>query len=95
VHGFPKAFILRAMHTESFRRNLRSLAHQMRRIRILARAKGRLIDYLARRPNLVYQFFADANRVEEPIDVVIQPNFDNSPFSQPLSFARQPSPAGE
>ncbi len=83
VHGFPKPFILRAMQTSYFRRNIRSIAHQMRRLSTVARYKGRFVDFLARRPNLLYEFWADANRGDVPSSVVIQPNFDNSPLSMP------------
>ena len=41
-------------------------------------------DPPARRPNLLYQFWADTNRDEVPTHAVMQPNFDNSPFSQPV-----------
>jgi radical SAM superfamily enzyme YgiQ (UPF0313 family) len=84
VHGLPKAFILRLLDTDLYRRNVRRFARQMRRLRTAARAKGRVVDFLARRPNLIYQFWADTNRAEMPVDAVIQPNFDSSPFSQPV-----------
>jgi len=84
VHGFPRAFIRGLMKTDAFRRNIRTFARQMRRVRTIARAKGRLVDYVARRPNLVYQFWADTNRAEMPAEAVLQANFDNSPFSQPV-----------
>lgn len=84
VHGFPKAFITSLIKTDYFRNNVRGFAHQMRRIRKVARAKSRVVDYLAGRPNLVYQFWADTNRAEMPAGTVLQPNFDSSPFSQPV-----------
>jgi anaerobic magnesium-protoporphyrin IX monomethyl ester cyclase len=83
VHGFPKAVILSLIETDMYRRNVRGFAHQMRRVRTVARLKGRLVDYFAGRPNLVHQFWADTNRGEVPAGVVQQPNFDSSPFSQP------------
>jgi anaerobic magnesium-protoporphyrin IX monomethyl ester cyclase len=84
VHGFPKSVILPLIQTDFFRRNVRQFARQVRRVRTVARAKNRVADFLARRPNLLHQFWADTNRDEIPAGVVLQPNFDNSPFSQPV-----------
>ena len=84
VHGFPHGFIRQLMETDFYRRNIRGLTRQMRRVRKVARAKGRLVDRLARRPNLLQQFFDDSNRDEVPAGGTVQPNFDNSPFSQPV-----------
>ncbi|MCK6556416.1 B12-binding domain-containing radical SAM protein [Candidatus Binatia bacterium] len=81
VHGFPKATILPLMRTAYYRQNLRFLAHQMRRVRTIAYAKTRVVDYLARRPNLAYQFWADGARVETPIEVAAAPAFEYSPAS--------------
>jgi anaerobic magnesium-protoporphyrin IX monomethyl ester cyclase len=81
VHGFPKLLILRLMNTDGFRRHIRLIAHQMRRLHTIARAKGRVVDFVARRPNLLYEFWADANRGDVPADIVLQPNFDSSPLS--------------
>jgi uncharacterized heparinase superfamily protein len=83
VHGVPQAAVRKLIETDFYRRNLRMLAHQMRRVRTIARAKSRVVDYFRRRPNLGHMFWADGNRAENPADVIIQPNFDNSPFSQP------------
>jgi hypothetical protein len=71
------------MQTDYFRRNIRSIAHQMRRLATVARYKGRFVDFLARRPNLLYEFWADANRGDVPADIVVRPNFDNSPMTAP------------
>lgn len=83
VHGVPKSVILPLIETDYYRRNIRSLAQQVRRLRKVARMKGRFVDYLSGRPNLVHQFWADSNRAEVPLGTVLQPNIDNSPFSQP------------
>jgi hypothetical protein len=84
LHGFPRALIFRLMDSELLRKHVYQFARVMRRVRKLARWKSRIVDAVIGRPNLLYQYFADANRQERQIDAVIQPNFDNSPFSMPL-----------
>lgn len=84
VHGVPAPLIRRLMDTEFYSRHIRGLTRQMRRVRKVARAKQRLADRLARRPNLLQQFSDDATRTEAPAAGAVQPNFDSSPFSQPV-----------
>ena len=87
VHGAPRALIFRLMESAVFRTHIRQFARVMRRVRTLARVKGRVVDALVRRPNLLYQFWRDANRHDTPFDVVVQPNFDNSPLAAPIGNA--------
>lgn len=83
VHGFPRALVVRLMETAVFRRRVRDFARVMRRVRAAARWKTRLVDALAGRPNLLYQYWADTNRGDAPAQLNLQPNVDSSPLSAP------------
>jgi len=84
VHGFPRSILLRSIEWPAFRTHIYWFARLMRRMRVAARVKSRIVDAILRRPNLLYQFWADANRHDTPVEVIVQPNLDNSPFSAPV-----------
>jgi hypothetical protein len=90
VHGMPREFIFRLIDTGVLERHALLFARIMRRVRALARRKARIVDRIARRPNLLQHYFANLNRREAPADVTLHPNFDNSPFSTPLGPALRP-----
>ncbi len=84
VHGFPKAAIIRFVRAKSAERHVYRAAAGMRRLRDAARFKMRLVDRWVGRPNLMRQFYENTVRDTSPGSAVIQPNFDNSPFSQSI-----------
>ncbi|GIW39962.1 MAG: hypothetical protein KatS3mg076_0539 [Candidatus Binatia bacterium] len=84
VHGFPPFLVHFLRKRRFFRKHIRLFARVLRRVQKLARWKGRVVDALAGRPNLLWQYWADTNRKDTPTDVVVQPNFDSSPLSVPL-----------
>jgi anaerobic magnesium-protoporphyrin IX monomethyl ester cyclase len=85
IHGVPRQAIFRLMELPLFRKYVYQFARVMRRVGAVARVKSRVVDALIRRPNLLYQYWADSNRDDTPTDVLAQPNFNNSPFSAPVS----------
>jgi hypothetical protein len=91
VHGFPRSLILWLLDTGTLRRHGRLFAKIMRRLRVMARWKSRIVDAIVGRPNLLHHYFANLNRCETPVSVVIHPNFDNSPFSTPMEPKAQRS----
>jgi anaerobic magnesium-protoporphyrin IX monomethyl ester cyclase len=88
VHGVPRRVIFRLLDSALFKDNIHAFARLMRRVRAAARFKVRVTDALAGRPNLLRQYHENTNRDAVPLPAVIQPNFDNSPFSQPLGEPR-------
>jgi radical SAM superfamily enzyme YgiQ (UPF0313 family) len=91
VHGFPRPVIEALMRSGVVRRHVYTFARIMRRVRAAARLKGRLVDTILRRPNLLHQFWADTNRMDTPAEITVQPNADNSLFNQSMvSPAQQP-----
>src|SRR5207248_9358608 len=84
VHGVPRAVIFRLLDSPAFTRNHLRFAQLARQLRQVSRWKTAVGDRLARRPNLLRQYFENTNRDQACGDALIQPNFDNSPFSRPL-----------
>jgi hypothetical protein len=91
VHGIPKSAILRFVRSRSSLRHVYRAASMMRRLRDASRLKIRLTDQLRGRPNLLRQFQENTVRDHAPGSATIQPNFDNSPFSQPIGTLHQAS----
>jgi len=83
VHGVPRAVIVWLVRSGVLCQRLYVFARIMRRARGTARVKSRSVDALVGRPNLSHQFWANANRMDAPAEITIQPNVDNSPVSQP------------
>ena len=69
VHGVPGAVIRRLMGARFFRCQIRQFARAMRRVRAAARWKSRVFDAVAGRPNLLYQYWADTNRTDVPVEI--------------------------
>lgn len=85
VHGVPRAVIFKLLDSPAFTRNVHRFARLARQLRQVARWKTAVGDRLAGRPNLLRQYFENTNRDQASGEDLIQPNFDNSPFSRPLS----------
>jgi radical SAM superfamily enzyme YgiQ (UPF0313 family) len=91
VHGFPRALILRLVDSPAFTKNIHFFARIMRQVRELSRRKSRLLDRFAGRVNLPELFVINTNRDPTSPGDYTQPNFDNSPFSQPVGAIRRPA----
>lgn len=88
VHGLPRWVIFRLLDSALFKDHIYAFARLMRQVRAASRFKMRLTDALAGRPNLLRLYQENTNRDVARPRSVIQPNFDNSPFSQPLGEPR-------
>ena len=89
VHGIPKSVIMRFVRSKRTEAHVYRAASMMRALRDAARMKMRLVDRMRGRPNLARQFYENTVRDTSPGSAVIQPNFDNSPFSQPIGSRQQ------
>jgi radical SAM superfamily enzyme YgiQ (UPF0313 family) len=87
VHGFPAPIIHRLRRSGLMRDNIHAFIRLMRAVRVTARGKTRALNWLFGRPDLFHQHWRNANRETSAAELVIQPNFDNSPMSSPLRMA--------
>ena len=88
VHGFPAALIHRLRRSRLMRDHIDKFVRLMRAVRVTARAKTRAMHSLRGQPDLFQQHWLNANREASAAELVIQPNFDNSPMTTPLRMAR-------
>lgn len=91
VHGFPRSLINRLLDSPAFTKNIYVFARLMRQVREFSRHKARLLDRFAGRINLPDLFVINTNRDPSSPGEYTQPNFDNSPFSQPVGVIRKPA----
>jgi anaerobic magnesium-protoporphyrin IX monomethyl ester cyclase len=85
VHGVPKKILINLSSSSLLSNNIQRFAQLARQIRDLSRFKMRIVDTVARRPNLLYQYWANTNRDDAFPSAFIQPNFDNSPLGASLN----------
>jgi hypothetical protein len=88
VHGFPRWFVYGLLRSDLLPRHIHRFVALMRRVCAAARLKGRAVNWLRRRPDLFQQLWMNTNRKGSTAELVVQPNFDNSPLSIPVEKPR-------
>ena len=86
VFGVPVPVIKRLLRSPAYYRRIKDIAWFLRQVRTVRASKLRVQDALHRRPNLLQEMWANTNRDQASRTdlTIMQPNFDNSPFSQPI-----------
>jgi hypothetical protein len=84
VHGVPRRVLFRLLDSPAYTRNIHRFAELARQVRRVSRWKIAIADRMSGRPNLLRQYFENTNRDAASGEDLIQPNFDASPFSQPM-----------